>query len=62
MYEFLHNNLLTDENGFDLPYLTNDNPLDMLPPHPEISTLTTQIKKLNLDIHTQSLRIEVEWT
>ena len=35
-------------------------PLDLLPPSNEITTLNFQLERLSLDIHTQSLRIEIE--
>ena len=33
---------------------------DIFPPLNEIASLSAQINRLNIDVHTQSLRIEVE--
>ena len=50
---------LFPENPDLLPLIT-ENPVDMFPSHPDTLSLNSQLERLNLDVHTQSLRVVVE--
>ena len=42
------------------PKLFPVEPIDILFPSDEIASLSTQVEKFHIDVHTQSLQIEVE--
>ena len=67
MTDFIDTDFLFNDNRFPLfsvnivlPPLITENPLDIFSPHPDILALNSQLEQLNLDIHTQSLRVEVK--
>jgi len=48
-----NNDLLCDDNGYPLfPELFSLDPLGMFPYSGEIASLSAQIERLNLDVHT----------
>ena len=59
MSNFLANDIL-NEDEFPMLPLTFDNPSDLFPPHPDILAINSQLERLNIDSHTQSLRTEME--
>ena len=56
-----YGDLILNELEFPLfPETFPADPPDLLLPPNEIVSLTAQVERMNIDIHTQSLRIEVE--
>ena len=55
-----YDSLFNVEGFATFPDIFPLNPPDLLPPSNEIALLNTELEKLSLDVHTQSLRVKIE--